>query len=72
MITPEEHERVFHWLYGLSHDAPFDIKSTAAPAYRRVAIQRARQAHPASDDAPATMAGAGYRFEDGLARPTRE
>ncbi len=71
MITPEEHERVFHWLYGLSQHAPFDIKSTAAPAYRRVAIQRARQAYSASDDAPATMAGAGYRFEDGLHRPVK-
>jgi len=71
MITPEEHERVFHWLYGLSQHAPFDIKSTAAPAYRRVAIQRARQARSASDDAPAMMAGAGYRFEDGLHRPVK-
>ena len=31
LITPEEHERVFHWLYDLSKQAPFDIKSTAAP-----------------------------------------
>jgi radical SAM protein len=71
MISPEEHEQVFHWLYDLSRNAPFDIKSTAAPAYRRVAIQRARQAHSASNDAPATMAGAGYRFEDGLHRPVK-
>ena len=41
MISPEEHERVFNWLYGLSGKAPFDIKSTAAPAYRRVVIQKA-------------------------------
>src|SRR5512143_3842088 len=43
MITAEEHERVFNWLYDLSKQAPFDIKSTAAPMYRRVAIQRKRQ-----------------------------
>jgi radical SAM protein len=71
MISPEEHERVFNWLYSLSQHAPFDIKSTAAPAYRRVAIQRARQARSASDDTPATMTGAGYRFEDGLNRPVK-
>src|SRR3990170_8205224 len=43
MIAPQQHELVFHWLYALSRQAPFDIKSTAAPAYRRVVIQRERQ-----------------------------
>src|SRR5512135_1566867 len=42
MISPEQHEKVFNWLYDLSQSAPFDIKSTAAPMYRRVAIQRRR------------------------------
>src|SRR3990172_883797 len=41
MISAQEHERVFNWLHGLSWKAPFDIKSTAAPAYRRVVIQKA-------------------------------
>jgi AdoMet-dependent heme synthase len=67
MISPQEHERVFNWLYGLSGRAPFDIKSTAAPAYRRVAIQKA--AKPATGRAP--LAGAGYRYEDGLNRPAQ-
>lgn len=31
MISAEEHERIFHWLYDLSKTAPFDIKATAAP-----------------------------------------
>src|SRR3972149_3812648 len=35
MVTAEEHEQVFNWLYDLSREAPFDVKSTAAPAYRR-------------------------------------
>ena len=42
MVSAEEHEQVFNWLYDLSREAPFDVKSTAAPAYRRVAIERAR------------------------------
>jgi radical SAM protein len=74
MISPQEHERVFHWLYDLSHQAPFDIKSTAAPAYRRVVIQREREkghvAAPA-DEEPPTLAGAGYRYQDGLNRPAK-
>ena len=69
MISPEEHESAFHWLYRLSRSAPFDIKSTAAPAYRRIVIQRAREDGDAH--APAALAGAGYRYEDGLARPAR-
>jgi radical SAM protein with 4Fe4S-binding SPASM domain len=74
MISPEEHERVFHWLYDLSHESPFDIKSTAAPAYRRVVIQREREkgrlAGVAGKERP-TLAGAGYRYEDGLDRPAQ-
>src|SRR3990170_4179232 len=42
MISPEEHERVFHWLFDLSQRGAFDIKATAAPMYRRVAIERKR------------------------------
>jgi radical SAM protein with 4Fe4S-binding SPASM domain len=67
MISPEQHERVFNWLYELSGKAPFDIKSTAAPAYRRVVIQKAA----ASGVGGGTLAGAGYRYEDGLNRPVQ-
>lgn len=73
MISPEEHEQAFHWLYDLARRAPFDVKSTAAPAYRRVIIQREQQhrSTASATDAPLTLAGAGYRYEDGLDRPTK-
>jgi len=69
MISAEEHERVFNWLYDLSKNAPFDIKSTAAPMYRRVAIERKRAEQGA--DQPVTFQGAGFQYADGLNRPTR-
>lgn len=69
MISAEEHEQVFHWLYDLSKNAPFDIKSTAAPMYRRVAIERKRAEQGA--DKPVTFQGAGFQYADGLNRPTR-
>jgi len=69
MISPEEHERTFHWLYDLSREAPFDIKATAAPMYRRVAIQRRRA--EAGDGEDITFQGAGFQFADGLDRPTK-
>ncbi len=68
MISAEQHEKVFNWLYDLSQNAPFDIKSTAAPMYRRVAIQRKRAE---SKGKPVTFQGAGFQYADGLNRPTK-
>ncbi len=68
MISPEQHENVFNWLYDLSQSAPFDIKSTAAPMYRRVAIQRKRTE---ANGKPVTFQGAGFQYADGLNRPTK-
>ncbi len=69
MISPEEHERIFNWLYDLAQIAPFDIKATAAPMYRRVAIQRKRA--ELGEDAPISFQGAGFQYADGLNRPTK-
>jgi len=69
MISPEEHERIFNWLYDLSKDAPFDIKGTAAPMYRRVAIERKRAEAKAGENV--TFQGAGFQYDDGLNRPTK-
>ncbi len=68
MITPAQHEELFNWLYDLSRTAPFDIKVTAAPMYRRVAIQR-RKAE--ANGEAVTFQGAGFQYADGLDRPTR-
>ena len=72
MISAEEHERVFNWLYDLSTTAPFDIKATAAPMYRRVAIER-RKAERGNGDSskPITFQGAGFQYSDGLNRPRK-
>jgi radical SAM protein len=69
MISPEDHERVFNWLYDLSKEAPFDIKGTAAPMYRRVAIER-RKAE-VGDKKEVTFQGAGFQYADGLNRPRK-
>jgi AdoMet-dependent heme synthase len=69
MISPEEHEQVFHWLYDLSKKAPFDIKATAAPMYRRVAIGRKRAEQ--GPDGPVVFQGAGFQYADGLNRPVK-
>ncbi|MFC7058456.1 TIGR04053 family radical SAM/SPASM domain-containing protein [Halovenus salina] len=39
-ISPECAERVMEWLCSVQSDAPFGIKTTEAPHYRRVALQQ--------------------------------
>ncbi len=39
-ISPEEYEAAFNIMYDLSKIMPYDIKSTEAPHYRRLFIQR--------------------------------
>ena len=40
MLSADEHERLFEYLADLSKQVPFGIKAPAAPAYRRVLLQR--------------------------------
>ena len=69
MISPDQHEEVFNWLFDLSQQAVFDIKATAAPMYRRVAIQRKKA--ESNNHQPVTFQGAGFQYADGLDRPTK-
>jgi len=71
VASAEEFERVFHAMYDLSRTAPFDIKSTAAPQYRRVILQRQVEERRAgrrhSPPTPLT-AGVGFSLADGVGR----
>lgn len=70
MVSPEEHEQAFNWLYETSKNSPFDVRTTAAMHYRRVVIERRRaeaaarrQAGEAGNvSAFANVSGAGYSF----------
>ncbi|MEK7848948.1 MAG: TIGR04053 family radical SAM/SPASM domain-containing protein [Chloroflexota bacterium] len=59
MLSPQQHEAVFRWLYRFSLTAPFDIKTTAAQHYRRVALQEA---------GGAGVTGPGFTSGDGIGR----
>ena len=39
-IDPDRAEAVLEWLHTISEETPFGIKTTEAPSYRRVALQR--------------------------------
>jgi radical SAM protein len=71
VASAEAFERVFHQMYDLSKTAPFDIKSTAAPQYRRVILQRQVEERRAGGrtDAPVPLTGGiGFSLADGLGR----
>ena len=71
IISAEEFEAVFHRLYDLSKTADFDIKTTAAPHYRRVVLQRQvaeRRAADISTPAAPLSAGIGFSLADGVGR----
>jgi radical SAM protein len=62
MLSAAGHEHVLGWLDAKRAELPFDLKITAAPQHRRIAMQRAGGGR---------LAGAGYRFADGLRRPAK-
>ena len=64
-ITPEEAERCMEWVFDLSQVAPFDLKTTEAPAYRRVALGRMRQAGWPAEKIRQTAAYRGFGIRDG-------
>jgi AdoMet-dependent heme synthase len=71
VASADEFESVFNRMYDLSRTAPFDIKSTAAPQYRRVILQRqvAERRAGGRSEAPSPMtAGVGFSLADGVGR----
>lgn len=62
MLSPEEHEAVFHWLYDLQKSAPYRVKTTLGQPFRRVAFQRSQQEGAPFAPPPATNDGKGICF----------
>lgn len=56
MLSPEGHEKVLEWLYQLSGNVAFDIKTTEGPQYRRVRMQHAAAATGTTADAAVASA----------------
>lgn len=48
-LTPEQYEQVLHKLYETARKADFDLKTTAAPHYRRVVLQSQREQGSSAD-----------------------
>ncbi|MHB1223576.1 MAG: TIGR04053 family radical SAM/SPASM domain-containing protein, partial [Gemmatimonadaceae bacterium] len=71
LATADEFEHVFNRLYDVAATAPFDIKTTAAPHYRRVILQRQvaeRRAHEREAAPTPLTGGIGFSLADGVGR----
>ena len=64
-IGPADSERLNHWLYDRSKTAPFQIKTTEATHYRRVAIRRMTREGLDAAAIAATSVGRGFGVRDG-------
>jgi radical SAM protein with 4Fe4S-binding SPASM domain len=59
-IDPERADRVQAWLHEVREEASFDVKTTEAPAFRRVGLQREGQSP--ENARPGVLAGDGFAF----------
>ena len=68
-VSPEHAESVMEWLHDLREEAPFGIKTTEAPHYRRVGIQRRRAENGSggASEGPGPKRRAGIVAGDGFA-----
>jgi len=69
MITPEQAEATWEWMCDLSETAPFAIRTTAAPQFRRTMLRRIRskqaeQAKAGEATSEVRMTGAGYQMRE--------
>ncbi|MFH1560182.1 MAG: radical SAM protein [Chloroflexota bacterium] len=67
LISPQEHEEVFNWLYDLSQESSLSIRTTLGQPYRRVLLQRQSATNqasprPAGHGVPSTNDGKGVCF----------
>ncbi|HTS37202.1 MAG TPA: TIGR04053 family radical SAM/SPASM domain-containing protein [Candidatus Solibacter sp.] len=64
-VTPERGEEIMRWVFDLSAHAPFQIKTTEAPSYRRIAIEEMRKAHVATAEMKSRSVYRGFQIRDG-------
>jgi radical SAM protein len=64
-VSPQEGEQIMRWVFDLSPRAPFMIKTTEAPSYRRIAVERMRTVSMATPEMKATSVYKGFQIRDG-------
>lgn len=64
-VSPEEGERIMDWVLDLVPGAPFAVKTTEAPSYRRLAIDKMHAAGMPSAEMKNSAVYKGFQIRDG-------
>jgi radical SAM protein len=64
-VSPERGEELMNWVYDLARGAPFALKTTEAPSYRRIALDRMREEGLAPEQIQRTSVYHGFGIRDG-------
>jgi AdoMet-dependent heme synthase len=64
-LTPGQGEECMNWVFDVSEAAPFQIKTTEAPSFRRVALNRMKKAGRASYEIEESSICRGFGIRDG-------
>jgi len=64
-VSPEEGEKIMDWVLELVPTAPFAVKTTEAPSYRRIAIEKMRSSGITPSGIKSTSVYKGFRIRDG-------
>jgi len=64
-ISPDQGEELMRWVFDLSRIAPFQIKTTEAPSYRRVALTQMLAEGLTAADIKSTPVYRGFGIRDG-------
>jgi AdoMet-dependent heme synthase len=64
-VSPERGEELMHWVYDLAQKAPFAIKTTEAPSYRRIALNQMREQGWTGAEIESTPVYRGFGIRDG-------
>ena len=64
-VSPAHGEELMNWIYDISRTAPFAVKTTEAPSYRRVALNRMRADGLTAAEIERTSMYRGFGIRDG-------
>jgi AdoMet-dependent heme synthase len=64
-LTPGQGEECMNWVFDLSEAAPFQIKTTEAPSFRRVALNRTKEDGRLSHEIKQSPVYGGFGIRDG-------
>ncbi len=64
-VSPERGEELMNWVFDLTAAAPFAIKTTEAPSYRRIAMNRMIASNTSSAEMKSSSVYGGFQVRDG-------